>query len=392
MEIVSNLEYRDREELKINIQPIQAAGRLTAPARKALLAYGDGYSVCDYCLAPFRLDHVKTPPVASFYVDLAEFLNMDVVRVVPGARRGFQAVMQSILGEGDIALVSELAHYTMCLAIEGAGAIWKEIPLDEKSIVTADAAERKIEQVKDQYGQLPKLIAISHFDYQLANEHDIRGISQVAHSYGIPLLYNGAYTVGVMPVDGKRLGADFVVGSGHKSMAAPAPTGVLAVTEQFASRIFRTTKTKGDVSGRTFGIKEVELLGCTVMGAPLVAMMASFPTVRERVQRWEEELEKANYFIQQFLRIEGNRVVSEMPRKHTLTKVDTRASFDTIARTHKRRGYFLYDELKERGVTGPFPGATRAWKLNTYGATWDQIRYVSEVFLDIASEYGLNVT
>ena len=48
-----------------------------------------------------------------------------------------------------------------------------------------------------------------------------------AHQYDIPFLYNGAYTVGVQPVDGKKIGADFVVGSGHKSMASVAPSGVI---------------------------------------------------------------------------------------------------------------------------------------------------------------------
>jgi Cys-tRNA synthase (O-phospho-L-seryl-tRNA:Cys-tRNA synthase) len=80
------------------------------------------------------------------------------------------------------------------------------------------------------------------------------------------------------------------------------------------------------------------------------------------------------------------------PRKHTLTKVDTTGSFDVVAKTHKRRGFFFSDELKERGVVGEFAGATRTWKLNTYGLTWDQIKYTSDAFLNIASKYGLNVS
>lgn len=392
MKIIEGIEVRDREELYLNIQPIQAGGRLTPEARKAMIAYGDGYSVCDYCLAPFRLDHIKKPPIKDFYQELAEFLNMDVARVMPGARRGFQAVAQAILKEGDVALVSSLGHYSLCLAIEGAGAIWKEIPVNENNIVTAGAAKEKIELTKKEAGQMPKLIAVSHFDYLLGNEHDVRGIAEVAHQYGIPFLYNGAYTVGVMPVDGKEIGADFVVGSGHKSMAAPAPTGVLAAAGQYAEAVFRTTRSEGDVTQRKFGIKETELLGCTVMGAPLIAMMASFPRVRERVKHWDEEVEKSNYFIQQFLRIEESQVSSELPRKHTLTKVDTSNSFGKVAQTHRRRGYFLYDALRKRGISGPFPGATNEWKLNTYGLSWDQIKYLSEAFLEIAEESGIKVS
>jgi Sep-tRNA:Cys-tRNA synthetase len=389
--IAEGIELRCREEDYLNINPIQAGGRLTAEARKALIAYGDGYSVCDYCLKPFRLDYIKKPPIQKFYSELAEFVNMDAVRVVRGARGGFQIVASALLGKGDVALIAEVGHYSLALAIESTGAEWREIPLNEKNIITDEKTQQKIESVKKETGKLPKLIAIPHIDYMNGNEHNVRGIAKIAHEYGIPFLYNGAYTVGVMPVDGKKIGADFVIGSAHKSMASPAPTGVLATTDEFSKEIFRTTGSEGDVSGRKFGIKEVYLLGCTVMGAPLIAMMASFPTVRERVKNWDEELKKSNHFIREFLKIEGNEPISEMPRKHTLTKVDSTGSFNKIAEKHKKKGFFLHDELSRRKITGIFPGATRQYKLNTYGLSWDQINYLSDSFKEIAEEYKINV-
>jgi Sep-tRNA:Cys-tRNA synthase (EC 2.5.1.-) len=193
---------------------------------------------------------------------------MDVARVVRGARNGFQIVSNALLEKGDIALVSSLAHYTLCLSIESVGAEWREIPLDENNIITKEKTAEKIEEVKNKSKKLPKLIAVSHFDYMLGNEHDVYGIGKVCEDYEIPFLYNGAYTVGVMPVDGKKIGADFIVGSGHKSMASPAPTGILAATDEFKDKVFAETKSKGDITGRQFGIKETYLLGCTVMGAP----------------------------------------------------------------------------------------------------------------------------
>jgi len=391
MQPICDIEVRTREEESINIQPIQAAGRLTADAMKALIAYGDGYSTCDLCLKPFRLDYIKKPAIGDFYADLAKFVNMDVARVMPGARRAFQAVTLSLLEKGDTALIGANGHYSLGLAIESAGAQWKEIPLCEKKIVTADAAQKKIEDVKKETGNLPKLVAVEHFDYQMANENEMTKIIKVAHDFGIPALYNGAYTVGVMPVDGKKLGADFVVGSGHKSMAAPAPTGVLAMNEDFSKKVFNTTAATGDVTGRKFGIKEVQLLGCTVMGAPLIAMMASFPHVKERVKYWDEEVKKSNYFIDEITKIEDTTCLSEHPRKHTLTKINT-GGFDKVAQIHKKKGFFLTSELSDRHISGPFPGATRDWKLNVYGLTWDQIKYTADAFKDIAEKNGLKVS
>jgi Sep-tRNA:Cys-tRNA synthetase len=389
--IGNKLDVRSREEEFINIHPIQAAGRLTPEARKAIISYGDGYSTCDYCRKPFRLDKITRPPIEEFHQDLAKFVNMDQARVVPGARRGFQAVTQSLVEKGDSVIVSSLAHYTEFLAVEVAGGVVKEVPQNESHVVTAEATAQKIEDVKKETGKLPALIMIDHFDYQFANEHDVYGIAKVAKEYGVTFLYNGAYTVGIKPVDGKKIGADFIVGSAHKSMASVAPSGVLATTDEWAPKVFRTTQMVGDVTKRKFGIKEVENIGCTLMGGTLISMIASFPRVKARTENWDEEVKKSNYFLEQFQRIEGSKVLSEQPRKHTLTKVDTTGSFDTVAKTHKRRGFFFSDELKDHGIIGEFAGATRTWKLNTYGLSWDQIKYTAESFIDIAEKYGLKI-
>ncbi|MEI7433329.1 MAG: O-phospho-L-seryl-tRNA:Cys-tRNA synthase [Methanomicrobiales archaeon] len=389
--IAGSIDLRTREEEYINIQPIQAAGRLTTEARKALISYGDGYSTCDACRKPFRLDKISKPGIAEFHADLAKFVNMDQARVVPGARRGFQAVASTLVEKGDSVIVSALAHYTEFLSVENAGGVVKEVPLNEKNIVTGEATAQKIEDVKRETGKLPVLVMIDHFDYQFANEHEVKEIGKIAHQYDIPFLYNGAYTVGIQPVDGKAIGADFVVGSGHKSMASVAPSGVLAMTDEWAPKALRTTAMVGDLTKRKFGIKEVEMLGCTLMGGTLLSMMASFPAVKARTLKWEEEVKKSNFFIDRLLRINGSRVLSEYPRKHTLTKVDTTGSFDTVAQTHKRRGFYFSDELSSRGIVGEFAGATRTWKLNTYGLNEKQIHYLADAFTEIAEKYEIPV-
>ncbi|MGD1005338.1 MAG: O-phospho-L-seryl-tRNA:Cys-tRNA synthase [Methanoregulaceae archaeon] len=392
MKCGSGIEARQVNEVSINVDPIQAGGRLTVDAMKAVIAYGDGYSVCDNCRKPNRLDYISKPPIAEFHKDLAQWLNMDSARVVPGARRGFQAVCHTYVKQGDPVLLTSLSHYTEFLAIEDSGGIACEIPVDKKYIVTADETAKKIEEVKKQFGRPPVLLFIDHVDYQFGNVHDVEGITKVAHQYDIPVLYNGAYTVGILPVDGKKIGADFVVGSGHKSMAAPAPSGVVAATSERANEVFRTTAITGDVTGRKFGIKETELMGCTLMGVTLVGMMASFPHVEERVKHFDRELENNRIVLEALLSIEGTKVLSEYPRKHTLTRIDTTNSFDKVAQNHKKRGFFFSSALTEKGIAGIIPGATRVWKFNTYGITTKQANYLAQVFIDIARENNLKIS
>ena len=391
MKCAANIDARMVDETAINLDPIQVAGRLTPEAMNAIIAWGDGYSVCDNCRKPFRLDYIQNPPLKEFHVELAEWLGMDQARTVPGARRAFQQVAGTYVEKGDPVLIGALAHYTSYLSVEIVHGVVREIPKTADNHITAEATAERIEDVIREFGKAPKLLYIDHVDYQFGNIHDVKGIAKVAHQYDIPVLYNGVYTVGVMPVNGKDLGVDFVVGSGHKSMAAPAPSGVLATTEERADEVFRTTKMTGDLTGRTFGIKEVGIIGCSLMGAPIVGLLASFPRVKARVEHFEEEMANSKIVVDALKSIEGTKILSEYPRKHTLTRVDTTGSFDVVAQTHKKRGFFLSSALGKKGITGIIPGATKIWKFNTYGMTRKQAEYVADTYLTIAEDNGLRV-
>jgi len=387
----ADIDTRTIEEMYINLDPIQAGGRLTAEAMKAVIAYADGYSVCDHCQKPARLDCISNPPLAAFHKDLAAFVEMDEARLMPGARRGFQAVAHTCVQPGDPVLVSSYSHYTTFVAVEQAGGVVYEVPASPDHYITPDAVAERIEEVIAKTKSAPALLFVEEVDYQYGNVHPVKEIAAVAHQYDIPVLYNGAYTIGIKEVSGADLGVDFVVGSGHKSMAAPAPSGFVATKVEYAERLFRTSASIGDITGRRFPVKEVELLGCTLMGNTSVGMMASFPHVKERVKHFDEEVALANKIVEALLSIEGTEVVSEFPRKHTLTRMNTERSFDQIAQKHKKRGFFLISALRERGVTGIIPGSTKVWKMNSFGLSDRQAEWVCNAFIGIAQDEGIAV-
>jgi len=385
---------RDFAEGKyINVHPIQRGGVLSPSARKALVEFGDGYSTCDWCPPKAaRLDMIHNPPIDDFLKDLAAFLNMDVARVVTRCREA-KFIAFSMLGEpGDHVVVDSLAHYSTYLAAEAAGLKVKEVPHSgyPEYRVKLDAYAEKIGEVRKETGKLPAVALLTHVDYLYGNLNDAVVVGKICKEYGVPFLLNAAYTAGVMPVDGKALGADIVVSSGHKSWAASAPTGILAATGVMAERILARSKIVGDWSKRKFAIKELMMLGCTVMGAPLLTLIASFPHVVERVNHWDEEVEKTRYLVGELEKIEGTRQLGIRPKMHTLTHFETQGLYK-VSQTHKRAGFFLYDELRERGIVGIQPGLSKHFKANFYGLTWDQVKRVAEAFHDIAKKYGLSV-
>ncbi len=194
-----------------------------------------------------------------------------------------------------------------------------------------------------------------------------------------------------MPVDGKKLGVDFLVCSGHKSWAASGPIGILATTYEFSSRTFRTSTIKGTWSGRAFAKKDVFLFGCPpVFGAPIAKLMASFPHVVERVKRWDEEEEKIRWFVKELERIKDFHQIGGRPRQHTLTTFEI-PSFHKISKKHPRKGFFLYEELKKRKIAGIHAGLTKMIKLNTYGLKKEQLQKAVDAFHDIAKANKIEV-
>jgi Sep-tRNA:Cys-tRNA synthetase len=393
LERYRNLKRDFREDRYINLNPIQRGGVLTPEAREALLEFGDGYSTCDWCPPKTaRLDKIERPPIANFYEDLAKFLGMDVARVVTRCREA-KFIAFWMLGEpGDYVVVDSLAHYSTYIAAELARLRVKEVPNSghPEFRIDLNAYAEKIEEVRRETGRPPALVVLTHVDSYYGNMNDARCVAEIAHEHGVPFLLNAAYTAGVMPVDGKELGVDIIVSSGHKSWAASAPTGILAMTSEMAERMLRPSSIRGDLSGRSFGVKELALLGCTVMGAPLLSLMASFPHVVERVERWPEEVEKARWLVGQLERIEGTRQLGVRPKEHTLIHIESEGFF-RVSQTHRRRGFFLYEELRKMGIVGIQPGLTKHFKLNTYGLPWEKVRTVAEAFLEIAGRHGLSV-
>jgi Sep-tRNA:Cys-tRNA synthetase len=376
----------------INVHPIQRGGILTEEAREVLVEWADGYSICDMCVKG-RVDLLKTPSVQEFKYDVAEFLGMDEARFTAGARHAKFVIMNSVAKRGDAIVVDSLAHYTTYLAAELNELKLYEVPNTghPEYRIEPESYAQTFENVKEKTGGYPALALLTHVDYKYGNVSDVKKVGKICEEYDIPLILNTAYSSGVMPINGKKLGATFIVGSGHKNWAATAPIGVLATIQEYSEIVFRKSKIKGDITGKSFGMKETPLFGCApVYGLPIITLMASFPGVVERVKRWDREVDKARYIVKELEKISGIHHIGIKPTQHTLNAFET-PSFYEVSKSHKKRGYFLYHELKKRGVMGVQPGLTKSIKINTYGLTDDEVEKVIWAFKDVAASYGIDV-
>jgi len=127
-------------------------------------------------------------------------------------------------------------------------------------------------------------------------------------------------------------------------------------------------------------------LGCTVRVAPLITLMASFSSVVDRISRWPEEVEKARWFSAEMERM-GMVQQGERPHNHDLMFFLAENLY-RISQSAKEGRYFLYRDLKERGICGIKPGLTRQFKLSTFGLSQEELKKVLAAFQDIIESYG----
>jgi Sep-tRNA:Cys-tRNA synthetase len=357
----------------INLMPLQTGSMLTDAAKEALAEFGDGYSVCDFCEGV--LCSITNPPIREFVQDLLpQFLGCEVATVTHGAREAKFMVMHSLAKPGDSILVDANRHYTTVVAAERAGLHVIEVPHSGYPEFRVDVNEYAL-LIK---AHAPKLILLTYPDGNYGNLPDARRLGEIAQEYNIPYILNGAYAVGRMPVSMEEVGADFIVGSGHKSMASAGPVGVLGMNKKWGEAVLR----KSDIYSK----KDIELLGCSVRGVPLITLMASFPYVKERVQHWDEQVSKAQWFSAELEKL-GFKQLGEKPHRHDLLYFETSVLYE-ISKRVRERGYFLYKELKERGIWGPQPGMAKSFKLSTFAADKEQLGFVIDSFKAILNKYS----
>jgi len=313
-------------------------------------------------------------------MEVADFLGMDRAILTHGCREAKFAIMHAITKPGQAIVVDENKHYTSYVAAERAGLKIYEVPSVgyPEFKIQPEEYVKTIEKAKKETGELPALVLLTHVDWTYGNLVDAEKVGKICKEYDVPFLLNTAYSSGRMPIDGKEMLADFVTCSGHKSWAAGAGVvGILAISDEWKDKVFKPSQ--------RYKVKPIEILGCSARGSSALVLMTSFSYVKERVKYWDEEVEKARWFSSQMESLGDVTQLGDKPHNHDLMRFETPV-FDKIAQKHKRRGYFLYEELLKRKIVGIKAGKTKSFDLSTYGLTKEQLTYVIDSFQDIINK------
>ncbi|MDR2655419.1 MAG: cysteine desulfurase [Oscillospiraceae bacterium] len=157
----------------------------------------------------------------------AEFLNAASpgnIVFVRGATEGINLVAQCyvrpMLEPGDEIILTVLEHHANIvpwqLIAQETGALLRVAPVDENGQIIFSEYERL-------FNSHTRFVSIAHVSNALGTVLPVGELTACAHSKRVPVLVDGAQSVLHLPVDIKKLDADFFVFSGHKILG---PTGI----------------------------------------------------------------------------------------------------------------------------------------------------------------------
>jgi cysteine desulfurase/selenocysteine lyase len=144
-----------------------------------------------------------------------------------GTTEGINLVAQSFgrmnLKEGDEVIVSAMEHHSNIvpwqLICEQKYAKLKVIPIN-------DNGELIFEEFEKLLGKKTKIVSVVYVSNSLGTINPVKKIIEKAHSFGIPVLLDGAQAIQHLRVDVQDLDCDFFAFSGHK-IYGPTGIGVL---------------------------------------------------------------------------------------------------------------------------------------------------------------------
>ncbi len=159
---------------------------------------------------------------------LREFFNAESVEDVvftSNCTHALNLVLKGLLKPGDHIVISDLEHNAVLRPVH---------TLARRGIITYSIAEidefddkKTLENFRSKIKPSTRLIATTHGSNVWGICSPVGLLGKLCRERGVKLLVDAAQSAGVLPLDTRKLGIDFLCMPGHKSLYGPSGTGVL---------------------------------------------------------------------------------------------------------------------------------------------------------------------
>lgn len=176
-----------------------------------------------------QLGEEATAKYVEAHEKTADFINADSYQNIIFTKNTTESLnlaaysLTAGLKKGDEIVISQMEHHSNFVPWQQ---LAKQRQLKLNFIDVDEEGRLDKESIKENINKKTKIVSITHVSNVLGTVNPIEDIAKIAHENRALLVVDGAQSVPHMPVDVKKLDADFYAFSGHK-MLGPIGIGVL---------------------------------------------------------------------------------------------------------------------------------------------------------------------
>lgn len=175
------------------------------------------------------LGEEATAKFVEAHEKVADFINADSYQNIIFTKNTTESLnllaysLTSGLKKDDEVVISEMEHHSNFVPWQQ---LAKQRSLKLRFIEIDDEGNLDKESIKKNITKKTKIVSLTHVSNVLGTINPIGEIAKIAHENGALMVVDGAQAAPHMPLDMKKLDADFYAFSGHK-MLGPTGSGVL---------------------------------------------------------------------------------------------------------------------------------------------------------------------
>ncbi len=196
---------------------------------------------------------------------LAEFLGCETPERIAFTQNATYALNLGIKGyvkKGDHVVTTAMEHNSVLRTLEE----WCEY-----TVVDAEKdGTIRPEKIRRAITPKTKLIVVNHASNVCGTVQNIEKIGKIAKEMGVAFMVDGAQSVGVIPIDVKKMGIDMLAISGHKGLMSPLGVGALYVSEKIELEPFITGGTGSDSKNLNQPRQMPDILHSGTLNAPAI--------------------------------------------------------------------------------------------------------------------------
>ncbi len=289
------LEYVDRETVPFHV-PGHKKGEGIEKSFKAFMGEN-----------PFKIDVTVFQLVDSLHhptgaIKKAQELAADAYGAdysffsIHGTSGAIQAMIMSVVSEGDTILVPRNVHksITAGIILSGAIPVYMQPELDKKLGIAQGVTPQTVENTLKENPHAKAVLIINPTYYGVATE--LEAIAEIVHSYEIPLIVDEAHGPHLafsdkLPMSAMEAGADLCAQSTHKIIGAMTQASLLHVKTKYVSET-----------------RVQQIMNLLQTTSPSYLLLASLDTSRKQIALDGEELLDKAIKNASYLRDEINKI------------------------------------------------------------------------------------